>query len=139
MSVEEAVQTLPPGMKKCATCGEPKLYSEFHFQRYAPRAGQRPADAPRERYRADCKVCHREHMKKNRIDKIKEKGPQYLEAESRRVRQFYDEKDRLELRRAVDRARYAAYAALREAHQNEYEELLRKAKAAEGVPDDHAN
>ena len=139
MGTEEATQTLPKGMKKCSVCDEPKLLSEFHFQRYAPRAGQRATDAPRERHRSDCKVCHRERMKQNRIDKIKEKGTEYLEGESKRVRQYYDKKDHLEMRRAVDRARYAAYAALREAHQDEYEELLRKAKAAEGVPDDHAN
>lgn len=136
MTSENGVSTLPDGVKICSVCGEQKLLSEFHFQRYAPRAGERPSEAPRGRYRSNCKKCQREYMKERRVELIKEQGAAYLEAETKRVRRYYDDKENLDLRRAVDRARYSAYAALRERHPAEYEELLIEAKAQEGVPHD---
>lgn len=129
---------LPQGRKPCAECGEEKLLSEFHFQRYKPLAGQRPTDAPRGRYRPNCKVCQREYMRQRRINLIEKNGTGYLEEETKRVRDFYATKEgRLDLRRAVDRARYSAYANLRDRHLNEYQELLAQARRQEGVPDDY--
>jgi hypothetical protein len=75
-------------------------------------------------------------MRQRRIDKIKTEGSEYLEKETKRVRGYYDKEERLEYRRAVDRARYSAYSALRERHPNEYEELFTQARVYEGVPDD---
>lgn len=132
------ISTLPEGVKICTTCGERKLLSEFHFQRYSPLAGQRASEAPRGRYRSNCKKCQREYMKNRRVEMVEKGGVEYLEKETKRVRSYYDQKENLELRRAVDRARYSAYAALRERHPFEYEELLAEAKAAEGVPNDHS-
>lgn len=125
-----------PGIKKCITCGEEKLLSEFHFQRYAPRPGQDPTEPDRGRYRGNCKDCQREYMRQRRIEKISKEGAEYLEKETKRVRGYYDREERLEYRRAVDRARYAAYAELRERHPREYEELFTQARVYEGVPDD---
>lgn len=127
---------VPPGCKICITCGEEKLLSEFHFQRYSPRPGQDPIEAERGRYRGNCKKCQREYMRKYRIEKIKKEGTKYLEAETKRVRVHYEREERLEQRRAVDRARYTAYSALRDRHPQEYEELLAQARLYEGVPDD---
>lgn len=127
---------LPPGLRKCITCGEEKLLSEFHFQRYAPHPGQEPTEPDRGRYRGNCKNCQREYMRRRRIQKITEEGTDYLEKETKRVRSYYGRDDKLEYRRAVDRARYSAYAALRERHPKEYEELFTQARVFEGVPDD---
>jgi len=137
MTPEEITEQFPDGRKKCSQCGELKLLSEFHFQRYKPRAGQRPSDAPRGRYRSNCKVCQREYMRQRRIANIEALGVQYLENETRRVREFYDtHAGRVEIRRAVDRARYSAYARLRQRHPLEFGELLVEARKEEGVPDD---
>jgi hypothetical protein len=126
----------PEGCKICNTCGEEKLLSEFHFQRSLPTPGQSSIEAERGRYRGNCKLCQREYMRLRRIEKIKEEGSDYLESETRRVRTYYNREDRLEQRRAVDRARYTAYTILRERHPMEYEELLTQARVYEGVPND---
>lgn len=130
------IDDLSPGVRRCITCGEEKLLSEFHFQRYQPLPGQDPSEAERGRYRGNCKDCQREYMRKRRIEKIKNEGSDYLERETKRVRGYYTKEDRLEYRRAVDRARYSAYAELRERHAREYEELFAQARVYEGVPDD---
>lgn len=132
----DIADTLPPGCKICVTCGVEKLLSEFHFQRYSPRPGQTPVEPDRGRYRGNCKDCQREYMRQRRIERIKEGGSDYLEEETKRVRNYYQNEDRIEYRRAVDRARYNAYAALRDRHPKEYEELLIQARLYEGVPDD---
>jgi hypothetical protein len=75
-------------------------------------------------------------MRQRRVEKITAEGTDYLEKETKRVRGYYKNDDRLEYRRAVDRARYSAYAALRERHPKEYEELFTQARVFEGVPDD---
>lgn len=129
-------EDLNPGVKRCITCGQEKLLSEYHFQRYSPRPGQSPTETQRGRYRGNCKDCQREYMRQRRIEKIKEGGADYLESETKRVRGYYDREERLEYRRAVDRARYSAYSALRERHPREYEELFTQARVYEGVPDD---
>lgn len=131
-------ETQPVGRKKCDVCGEVKLLSEFHFQRYKPLPGQRPTDAPRGRYRTNCKKCQRQYMRDRRIRMIEEKGAAFLDEETRRIRDYYDSASgRLEIRRAVDRARYSAFNALKARHSREYEELLKVAKRKEGVPDDY--
>ena len=132
----DIVADAAPGYKRCITCGEQKLITEFHFQRHAPRPGQERTDAPRGRYRGNCKKCQREYMRQRRIDKVSGEGVEYLEKEAKRVRGYYRNEERLEFRRAVDRARYTAYAALRERHPQEYEELFTQARVYEGVPDD---
>ena len=137
--MNDFLEELPQGLKICTTCGEEKLLTEFHFQRYAPRPGQDPTEAERGRYRNNCKDCQREYMRQQRIKKIKEEGAEYLERETKRVRGYYNREERLEHRRAVDRARYNAYASLRERHPREYEELLAQARIYEGVPDDVPN
>ncbi len=128
---------LPTGLRVCTTCGQEKLLSEFHFQRYTVAAGRRPEEGARGRYRSNCKICQREYMRQRRIEKIKEEGSTYLESETKRVRKYYDKEDQVEIRRAVDRARYTAYGALRDRHPQEYEELLAQARLHEGVPDDN--
>lgn len=131
-------ETQTPGRKKCETCGQVKLLSEFHFQRYKPLPGQRPTDAPRGRYRTNCKVCQRQYMRDRRVRMIEEKGTTYLDEETRRVRDYYDSSvGRLEIRRAVDRARYSAFNGLKTRHPHEYEELFKAARRKEGVPDDY--
>lgn len=130
--------TRTPGRQVCTVCGENKLLSEFHFQRYKPLPGQRPTDAPRGRYRKNCKKCQREYMRDRRVRLIEEQGTDYLDEETRRVRDYYESASgRLEIRRAVDRARYSAFNALKARHPHEYEELLKTAKHEEGVPDDY--
>lgn len=137
MTPDEITAQFPDGRKTCSQCGQSKLLSEFHFQRYKARAGQRPSDAPRGRYRSNCKVCQREYMRERRIANIEALGVNYLEGETKRVREFYDSRPgRVEIRRAVDRARYTAYAQLRQRHPQEFDELLNQARRQEGVPDD---
>jgi hypothetical protein len=134
---EQIKTQYPTGRKQCTQCGEVKLLSEFHFQRYKPRAGQDPSDAPRGRYRSNCKKCQQEYMRQRRITNIEELGVEYLENETQRVRDFYNSHPgRVEVRRAVDRARYSAYARLRQRYPKEFTELLVEARREEGVPDD---
>lgn len=134
--MNDTADDFPPGVRRCITCGEEKLLSEYHFQRYRPLPGQEPSEADRGRYRGNCKDCQREYMRQRRIEKIKNEGSEYLEKETKRVRGYYTKEDRLEHRRAVDRARYAAHAELRDRHAKEYEELFAQARVYEGVPDD---
>lgn len=137
MTPEEINRQFPSGRKECSQCGEEKLLSEFHFQRYKPRPGQPATEAARGRYRSNCKMCQRKYMRDRRVAAIEAQGVIFLEDETRRVRDFYNtHPGRVEIRRAVDRARYSAYAKLRQRHPNEFDELLLEARREEGVPND---
>jgi hypothetical protein len=129
---------ISPGTQVCKRCQKEKLLTEFHFQRDRPKPGQAASDAPRIRYRRECKECHKENMRQRRVEKVKSGGIEYLDNETSRIREFYrNNPDRLEMRRAADRAKYAALAELKARHMNEFNQLIQYYRRHEGIPDDY--
>lgn len=127
-----------PGTQTCKRCQKEKLLTEFHFQRDRAKPGQVASEAPRIRYRRECKDCHRESMRQRRVAAVKTGGIEYLDDETSRIREFYrNNPDRLEMRRAADRAKYAALAELKARHTEEYTQLLQYYRRHEGIPDDY--
>lgn len=126
------------GAQVCRTCGKEKLLTEFHFQRERAKPGQHASDAPRIRYRRECKDCHKEYMRQRRVAKVRDGGIGYLDQETKRIREFYrSNPDRLEMRRAADRAKYSALTELKARHQEEFGQLLTYYRRHEGIPDDY--
>lgn len=126
------------GTQVCKRCQKEKLLTEFHFQRDRPKPGQQATDAPRIRYRRECKDCHKEGMRQRRVAEIENGGVEFLEKETNRLRTYYrNNPDRLEMRRAADRAKYAALAELKARHMTEFNQLLQYYRRHEGIPDDY--